>query len=139
MIFHVNNNWQVVSNSTVIPATNDEIGTDTYELQLIELDNNIKNSLESKTADINFPPNLGEIYQLDVYSDVDTSNNLYNEPEALKEDMDDVKYDKYINMNITFHKGDKTLSGTVIRQKRDFEGNPIETPRKIPLLDIRFY
>ena len=53
--------------------------------------------------------------------------------------MDEKEYDQYISMNLTFHKGDKPLNGTVIRQKRDSDGNLIGTPNKVPLLDTRIY
>ena len=92
--FVVNNNGQVISNSTVRPVTQDEMDTDTFKTKLLNLDNNIKQALESQTSDITLPPNLGEIHKLDVYDDTNTNNNLYNEPEALKEDMDEEEYNR---------------------------------------------
>ena len=92
--FIVNNNGQVISNSTVRPATNDEIETDTFKNKLIELDDKIKNSLDIKTANIDFPYHLGETNKLNVYNDIDVTSNLYEEPEDLKEDMDEKEYDQ---------------------------------------------
>jgi hypothetical protein len=64
------------------------------------------------------------------------------EPEAAMPEADDVKFtvdafDKYIGAEVGVSKGGDQLLGTVLRRKRDAQGNPVGVSDNNPFLDTR--
>ena len=77
-------------------------------------------------------------YQLGVEDpDFESFDKNFLQPEA--DDFDAETSDNYILAQVLLLKGDSLVSGQVIKQKCDENGNPIGKSNSNPLLDTRVY
>jgi hypothetical protein len=134
-----------LSRSTVQPMTDDEKATDSCKADMDEFDKKIIEKIGDKAVkakddkgDRIFKPH--DDVPAFMFDEDDEFEPM--EPEAAMPEADDVKFtvdafDKYIGAEVGVSKGGDQLLGTVLRRKRDAQGNPVGVSDNNPFLDTR--
>lgn len=134
-----------VARSSVMPVPLEDMLTDEFKAAAKELDDGIENALGDKvsktTFDANFPNGISEPPYEIFDGDDDDPNPI--EPESTRPDADDHSspdaYDQYLTTNLLIDRGGSMERGTVVRRKRDHEGQLVGKSNTNPLLDTREY
>jgi hypothetical protein len=132
-----------IARSSVFPLTQDDRLSPVVKELMKDLDDAIQEKIGDKIPDVDCFDELPEIPEIpdDIFVNEPTSEPVDGEesmPEA-DEWSSPEAFDQYLTAEVLLSRGGTEMLGTVVRRKRDQDGNPIGRSNPNPLLDTREY
>lgn len=132
----LNSTGRELSYTSVIPLSVEDRNDEIVKKQITEYDDKLKESLGQRMEGIPIDDNDDdEVKEYEPYED--ESQPQQKVPEA--DDMDYDSYHKFVSARVMLPQGDTKVPATVLRRKRDEDGNLIGKSHENPLLDTSFY
>jgi hypothetical protein len=135
-----------IARSSVFPVMNDERMTTEVKAAIAELDQLIQNKIGDQRSNDEtmeeFPdiPDVPMDLFVDDYDEMDWEpiDEDSKMPEA-DENFSPEVFDRYLTASVLLDRGGESQLGTVVKRKRDVEGNPVGRSNMNPLLDTQEY
>jgi len=134
----LSNTGQVLARTSIQKLTDDELKSPLVLDETSQFDSMIKQKLGESMDIKDDNPNA---YLQDIYDDEEAVEPFDVDATQHEEDMypDQDTYDQYISAQVLLPRGDNFEKGTVMRRKRDTEGNIVGKANANPILDTRVY
>jgi hypothetical protein len=135
---------KVLARSSVSSLTDDELADPSVQARMAELDASIRekigDSISNEEVDMALADLLPTIPD-DLFLEEDTEYEPFEEDAAMPEadDYTPEAYDKYMTDEVKLANMGTLQKGTVMRRKRDADGNPVGRSHTNPRLDTREY
>lgn len=135
----INAKGQIFSRTTVQNVMDDEFKVDSTKKLFSDLDDSIRNKLDTKDFYTNVQVAPGEFLLEDVEDDVPLPAHGTFIPDVEEVERSD-GYDQYIGAQLLFELGGESgLRGTVIKRAKGNDGNAVGERNNNPILDTRRY
>jgi hypothetical protein len=122
----------------------DERADPAVQARMAELDASIREKIGDSVSDEEVDPALADLLPLapdDLFLEEDVEYEPFEGDAAMPEadDYTPEAYDKYLTAEVQLANMGTLQTGTVMRRKRDSDGNPVGRSHTNPLLDTREY
>ena len=137
---------RVIARSSVQAVSEDDLALIETQTELAELDLAIDAKIGDKVTDKNLPPDVPnptpavgdeDIFDGDAGEDIDPADPDATRPEA--DDYTPEALDEYLATDVILPHGGEAQRATVLRRKRNQDGDPIGKRNQNPILDTREY